>query len=71
MNPQVGEVNSLMMTEFVALKRILAYIAENKQQLALETEVKNMVVKASEVSYPIGHGKDFDPMPPDLGQNEE
>lgn len=70
MNPRVGEANSVLMTEFATLKRILAYIAENKQQLALEAEVKNMVVEASEDSHQIGLGKDFDPMPPDKVQNK-
>lgn len=71
LNPQVGKVDSIMMTKFVVLKRISAYIAENKQQMALEAEVKNMVVEASEVSHPIVPEKDFDPMPSDMGQNEE
>jgi hypothetical protein len=60
-----------MMTEFKMLKRISTYIAESKQQLALEAEVKNMVVEATEVSQSIGPRKDFDPMPPHKGQNEE
>lgn len=30
-----------------------------------------MVVEASEVSPPEGPGKDFDPRPPDEGQDEE
>lgn len=30
-----------------------------------------MAVEASEISQSIGLGKDFDPMPPDKGQNEE
>lgn len=30
-----------------------------------------MAVEANEMSQPIGLGKDFDPMPPDQGQNEE
>lgn len=71
MNPQVREANSVSMTEFAALKRISACIAENKQQLALEVGVKNMVVKASKVSHQISPGKDFDQMPLDKGQNEE
>lgn len=60
-------MNSVMMTEFTTLKRISAYIAESKQQLALEAEVKSVAVEASEVSQLIGPGKDFDPMPPDRG----
>lgn len=60
-----------MMTEFAVLKRISAYIVENKQQLALEAEIKNMAVEASEVSPPIGPGKYFDPEPPDEGQDVE
>lgn len=71
MTPQGGEVNSVMMTEFASLKRISAYIAKNKQQLALEAEIKNMVVEAIEISPPVGPGKDFDPRPPDGGQDEE
>lgn len=71
MNPHVGEANSVLMTEFTTLKWILAYIAENKQQLALEAEVKNMDVEASEDSHQIGSGKDFDPMPPDKVQDEQ
>lgn len=63
-------MNSVMMTEFAALKRISAYIAENKQQLALEAEIKNIVVEASEVSPPEGPGKDFDLRPPDEGQED-
>lgn len=63
-------MNSVMMTEFTALKRISAYIAKNKQQLALEAEIKNMVVEAIEVSPSEGPGKYFDPRPPDEGQEE-
>lgn len=65
------EVNSVMMTEFTTLNRISTYIAKNKQQLALEAGIKNMVVEASEVSHPIGYGKEFEPMQPDVGLNEE
>lgn len=57
-----------MMTEFRALERISAYIAENKQQLALEAEVKSMVVEASGFSQSIGPDNDFDPMSPDKSQ---
>ena len=71
MIPQGGEVNPVMMTEFVTLKRISAYIAANKQQLALEAEVKNMDVEANEVSRPKGPGKYFDPRPPVEGQEKE
>ena len=59
------------MVEFEALKRISAYIAENKQQSALEAEVKNMVVEANKEFYKIGPGKDFDPEAPDKVQDED
>lgn len=64
-------MNSVVMIKFTVLKRISAYIAESKQQLALEDEFKNIVIEASEVSQSKGLGKDFDPIPPDKGQNEE
>lgn len=70
MTPQGGEVSSMMITDFAALNRISAYIVENKQQLALEADVKNMVVEANEISPPVGPGKDFDPRPPNEGQDE-
>lgn len=69
MNPQVREANSVLMTEFAALKRISAYMAENKRQLALEAKVENLVAEASKFFHLIGHGRDFYPMPPDKGQN--
>lgn len=59
------------MTEFEALKSISSYIAENKQQSALEAEVKNMVVEANKEFHQIGLGKDFDPEPPDKVQDED
>lgn len=71
MTPHDGEVISVIKTEFTVLKRISDYIAERKQQLALEAEIENMDVKASEVSQSMGPGKDFDPIPPDKVQNEE
>lgn len=71
MTLQVREANSVLMTKFEALKRISTYIAENKQQSALEAEVKNMVVKASKEFHQIGPGKDFDPEPPDKVQDED
>lgn len=59
------------MTEFEALKRISAYIAENKQQSSLEAEVKNMVVKANKEFHQKTPGKDFDPEPLDKVQDED
>ena len=58
------------MTEFQALKRISAYIAENKLQAALEAEGQYMVVEAIEKSLLEGPGKDFDPEPPDKVRDE-
>ncbi|XP_050895251.1 uncharacterized protein LOC127101860 [Lathyrus oleraceus] len=71
LDPQVGEANLVLMIEFEALKRISAYITENKQQSALEAEVKNMVVEASKEFHQIGPGKDFVPEPPDKVQNKD
>lgn len=59
------------MTEFEALKRISAYITKNKQQSALEAEVKNMVVEANKELHQIGPGKDFDPESPDKVQDKD
>ncbi|KAI5430427.1 hypothetical protein KIW84_034853 [Lathyrus oleraceus] len=42
-----GEANLMMMSKESALKRITAYIAENKLKEALEAEVKYMVVEAN------------------------
>lgn len=64
------EANSVMMTEFEALKRISAYIAENKQQSALQAEVKNMVVEANKEFHQKGLRNDFDPKPPDKFQEK-
>lgn len=59
-----------MMTKFEALKRILAYIAGKKQQVALEAEDKHLVVEANKELHPKGPGKDFGPEPPDKVQDE-
>lgn len=39
--------------------------------MALKAEVKNIVDETSEISPPVGSGKDFDPRPSDEGQDEE
>lgn len=41
----VGWSNLMMMSEFDALKRISAYIAENKLKASLEAEVQHMDVE--------------------------
>lgn len=61
----------MMMTEFEALKRISAYIAENKQQTALEDEDNHLAVKAHKEFHQKGHVKDFDPEPPNKVQDED
>lgn len=71
LTPQVREANSVLMTKFEALKRISACKVENKQQSALEAEVKNMDVKANKEFHKLGPGKDFDPERPDKVQDED
>ena len=58
------------MTEFQALRRISAYIAENKLQATLEAEGQFMAVEANRDLYQESPGKDFDPEPPDKVQEE-
>lgn len=70
-NPQVGEVNSVMMSDLKTLKRILAYVAENKLKAALEVEFKYMVVEAKKIQMHLdGPGKDFNPEPSDKVPNK-
>ena len=58
------------MTEFQALRKISAYIAETKLQAALEAEGQFMAVEANKDLYQESPGKDFDPEPPDEVQEE-
>ena len=47
------------MTEFSALQRISAYVAETKLQTALEAVHNHMAVEATTQSQEFGPGKDF------------
>lgn len=46
-NRLVGGTSSTMMSEFDALKRILAYIVESRLKATLEAEVQRMTVEAN------------------------
>lgn len=70
-NQRVREVNSVMMSYLKTLKRISAYVAENKLKAVLEAKVKHMVVEANKIEMHLdGPGKDFDPEPPDKVPDE-
>lgn len=55
-----------MMSEFNALERILAYVAENRLKAAIKAEVKHMDVEANEIKiFDVGQRKNIELKPPD------
>lgn len=44
-----GATNLMTMSELDILKRILAYVVENRLKVALEAEIQHMVGKANEL----------------------
>ena len=68
---QAKEVIFVIMIESQALQRISEYVVENRMIEALGSGVKYMVVTANEqVPLPGGPGKDFNPEPPNSGEEE-
>lgn len=62
---------TIIMYESNMLETISAYIAKNKLKANLESEVKNMVLKAKETEVHLeGLGVDFEPEPPDKQHSE-
>lgn len=54
------------MSELEVLRIISAYVAENRLKAALEVEVRNKAVEATNMEiYDVGPGVKFKPEPPD------
>lgn len=55
-----------IMSELEALQMISPYVAKNRLRAALEAEIRNMVIKATNMEIrDVGPGVEFEPEPPD------